>query len=329
VKPGTILVFGRSAVAELLDVDASIEVVERAFELQGLGVAPLPIALGIPADGGWFHVKAGLLGLERPYFAAKVNANFPENTARRRLPTIQGVIVLMDGETGTPLALLDSGEVTARRTAAATAVAARRLARSDARSVMICGCGAQAAAQLTALARVLPLERGFAYDLDSASADRFAAASTRALRIPVEAVRDLAATRLCDIIVTCTPSRSPFVGPEDVVPGTFIAAVGADSPEKQELQPALLAQSVVIVDLLEQCAAIGELHHALDRGLLDRAQVRELGAIVAGRLPGRRTADETIVFDSTGIALQDVAAAAWVYEAGLRSGGGVPVDLAA
>src|SRR5688572_11572494 len=177
VKPGTILAFGRSTVAELLDVDASIEVVERAFELQGLGVAPLPSALGIPADGGWFHVKAGLLGLERPYFAAKVNANFPGNTARRRLPTIQGVIVLMDGETGTPLALLDSGEVTARRTAAATAVAARRLARPDARSVMICGCGAQATAQLTALARVLPLERGFAYNLDSASADRFAAAS--------------------------------------------------------------------------------------------------------------------------------------------------------
>src|SRR5204862_3242611 len=131
-----------------------------------------PGVLGVPAsDGGGFHIKAaGLVG-ERSYFAAKTNANFPENPRRFGLPTIQGTIVLADASIGTPLAIIESGSVTALRTGAATAVAARYLARRDARTATIVGCGVQGELQLAAIATVLPLQRAWVLDTDHARAE--------------------------------------------------------------------------------------------------------------------------------------------------------------
>jgi ornithine cyclodeaminase/alanine dehydrogenase len=120
------------------------------------------------------------------------------------------------------------------------------------------------------------------------------------------------------------------VGLGDVSPGTFIAAVGADNPQKQELHPSLMAGSKIVCDILEQCAVMGDLHHALDAGLVTRSNVyAELGEIVAGQKTGRESQEEITIFDSTGIALQDVAAAAFVYEKAQRKGSGVRLDLAA
>jgi ornithine cyclodeaminase/alanine dehydrogenase-like protein (mu-crystallin family) len=136
------------------------------------------------------------------------------------------------------------------------------------------------------------------------------------------------AARESDVIVTCTPSRAPILGPGDVRAGTFIAAVGADHPEKHEIAPALMAASRIVVDILEQAATMGDLHHALAAGVLTRSDVHaELGEVVAGRKPGRRSPQETIVFDSTGMALQDVAAAAAVYERAVAEGRGLAVSL--
>jgi ornithine cyclodeaminase/alanine dehydrogenase-like protein (mu-crystallin family) len=133
-----------------------------------------------------------------------------------------------------------------------------------------------------------------------------------------------------DVCVTCTPSKKFFLCREAVRPGTFIAAVGADSADKQELEPALLAAAKVVVDILEQCATIGELHHALAAGVVTEDQVHgELGEIVAGQKAGRTSKDEIVVFDSTGTALQDVAAAAVVYEKALATNRGLRVDFAA
>jgi ornithine cyclodeaminase/alanine dehydrogenase len=132
-----------------------------------------------------------------------------------------------------------------------------------------------------------------------------------------------------DICVTCTPSKQYFLKREDVAPGTFIAAVGADNEEKQELDPALLPPSKLVVDLVEQCATIGELHHALDKGLMTREQVHaELGEVIAGTKPGRTSADEITIFDSTGTALQDVASAVIVYERAVAMGRGIKIDFA-
>jgi ornithine cyclodeaminase/alanine dehydrogenase-like protein (mu-crystallin family) len=121
--------------------------------------------------------------------------------------------------------------------------------------------------------------------------------------------------------VTCTPSRKALLSKDDLSPGTFVAAVGADSADKQELDPAILASARLVVDSLEQCASDGELHHALETGLLTRSAVHaELSELVAGRKPGRLSAHEITVFDSTGTAIQDVAAAALVYDKATREG---------
>ncbi len=132
-----------------------------------------------------------------------------------------------------------------------------------------------------------------------------------------------------DVIVCCTPSRRYYLGHDQVRAGTFIAAVGADGPDKQELEPILLARSTLVVDILEQCATVGELHHAIEAGLMTRQEVHgELGSIVAGRIPGRTTDEEITIFDATGTALQDVAAAVAVYRRARERGIGSPIDLA-
>jgi alanine dehydrogenase len=327
--PGQTLLLTRRDVAALLDLDTCIVAVERAFRLYGEGKTGAPGVLGVHVAGGGFHIKAGVLELGRRYFAAKTNANFPGNPTRHGLPTIQGVIVLADAERGTPLALMDSMEITTLRTGAATAVAAKYLARADVRTATIVGCGTQGRVQLRAVRAVRAVERVYACDRDAAAAERFAREMAAELGLDVRATADLTeGAHASDVIVTCTPSREPILGLGDVRPGTFIAAVGADSPDKQEITPALMASSRIVVDVLEQAATMGDLHHALAAGVLTRSDVHaELGDVVAGRKPGRCSSEETIVFDSTGMALQDVAAAVAVYERAVLAGRGLAVTL--
>jgi alanine dehydrogenase len=322
-------ILSRRDVLELLTLRDCIAAVEAAFRLHAEGRTFGPGVLGVPAQGGGFHIKAAGLVSDRSYFAAKTNANFPDNPRRCGLPTIQGTVVLADAQTGTPLAVMDSGSVTALRTGAATAVAAKFLARRDARSATIVGCGVQGEIQLAALAAVLPLQHAWVLDTDHTRAESLAARAEPKLGIRVEAGRDLgSALRQSDVGVTCTPSRRAFVAREDIAAGTFIAAVGADSQGKQELEPALLAASTLVVDVLEPCAAIGELQHVLAAGLMTRDQVHaELADVVVGRRPGRTHEDEITVFDSSGTALQDVAAAMVVYEKAQATGRGTEVKL--
>src|SRR5215467_4628509 len=226
------LILSRSDVLDLLSLPECIEAVERAFYLHAEGRTLGPGVLSVPAAGGGFHIKAaGLVG-ERSYFAAKTNANFPENPRCWGLPTIQGMIVLADAGNGTPLAVIESGSVTALRTGAATAVAAKFLARPDARTATIVGCGVQGEIQLAAITAVLPLQRVMLLDTDHARAEGLAArAAGRNNGVRLEAAKDLeAALRETDVCVTCTTSRHAFVQKNAIVPGTFIAAVGADNP---------------------------------------------------------------------------------------------------
>jgi alanine dehydrogenase len=331
MKPDGTLILKRSEVASLLSLGECIGAVEQAFRLNEEGQSFPPGVLESLTETGGFHIKgAGLKLAERTYYAAKVNANFPQNMSKWGLPTIQGVIALLDGESGYPLALLDSIEITALRTGAATAVAAKYLARPDSTVATICGCGVQGRVQLKSLAEVLLLEKVYAYDQIEALAGKFAAEMSAELNIELIAVTDLPrALGESDVCVTCTSSRRPFLMREHVRDGTFVAAVGADNPLKQELDPALLASSKVVVDVLEQCAKIGDLHHAIAAGVMGKSDVSaELGAIVTGRTPGRTSTEEIIIFDSTGTALQDVAAAAVVYEKALGTGNGGWLNLA-
>jgi ornithine cyclodeaminase/alanine dehydrogenase len=249
---------------------------------------------------------------------------------RSGLPLIQGTIVLCDAENGYPLALMDSIEISIVRTGAATAVAAKYLARADSRVATVCGCGNQGRVSLKALMKVRPLEIVYAFDSDHAQAQRFAEELSAELGIDVRAVNNLGeVVRGSDICVTCTPSKQPFLKREHVSPGTFIAAVGADNEEKQELDPTLMVSNKVVADILEQSATIGDLHHALEKGLVTRGDVHaELGEVIAGTKPGRVDTDEITIFDSTGTALQDVASAVIVYEKAVNAGIGLQLSFA-
>ena len=288
-------------VLQVLSLDDCIDAVERVFR-EGGEAASLAL--------GHFHAKTAIVGSR---YAAKINANFPSNPERFGLPTIQGLIVLSDAECGTPLAVLDSVEITILRTAAASAVAAKHLARRDARTLAIVGCGAQARAHVEALRRVRPIERVFAVDRDPSRAAR------------IGEVRDLDdAVAEADIIVTTTPSTSPFLERRHLRPGLFIAAVGADNPHKSELTPELISAANVVVDIEEQAATMGDLHHAIEAGTMSRDDVfGDLAAVVRGR--GRTSDEEIFVFDSTGTALEDVAVAAIAYERAVERGMGVEV----
>jgi ornithine cyclodeaminase/alanine dehydrogenase-like protein (mu-crystallin family) len=308
------LILKRGEVAALMDQAAWLEAAETGFAAAANGLAWSPSPLHVEGEGGGFHAKGAALRLDdRLYVAVKLNANFPANPAGRGLPTIQGAVLLCDGCDGRLLAILDSIEVTIRRTAAATALAARYLARPDSASILICGCGEQGRAQVEALAAVLPLRRAFAWDADGAKASAFAA--EMAPKLGLEVVRaDLAAATRCDVVVTCTPATIPFLSKAIVSPGTFVAAVGADSPHKNELHPDLFEGTRVVTDVTDQCLAMGDLRHAVAAGALGAADVHaELAELVGGAKAGRASPDEIAVFDSTGTALQDVAAAAFVY----------------
>lgn len=323
------LVLTRAHVLGCLDMAACIGAVEQAFRAEALGRTLPAGVLGTPAENGGFHVKTAGITEHRPYYAAKINANFPQNPARHGRPTIQGVISLHDAGTGEVLALLESGSITALRTGAATAVAAKYLARPDAASVGIAGCGVQAVSQLRALSRVRSIASVHAYDLDRAAAERFAQEIRDELACTVVVVRDLAtATESADIVVTCTTAREPILSARDVRPGAFIAAVGADSADKRELDSVLLSANKLVVDSLEQCAGFGELHQAIRDGLMSREDVHAtLADVVAGRRAGREGNSEITVFDSTGTGLEDVAAAAVAYERAIALGIGSVIRL--
>jgi alanine dehydrogenase len=316
-------------VANLLSIDECMVAVENAFALHANGKMMPPKVLGIHVDNGGFHIKAGVLAADKIYFAAKTNANFPNNSIRYGLPTIQGVIVVCDGVNGRLLSLMDSIEITILRTGAATGIAAKYLSLPAASVVTICGCGNQGKISLKAIMAVRRIKKVYAFDIDPLQTEKFAREFSREINVVSITANELHdALVQSQICVTCTPSKDPFIHAEDIMPGTFIAAVGSDNEEKQELYPELVAANKIVVDIAEQAATIGELHHAIKQGLTTIENIHaELGQIITGQKAGRETDREIIIFDSTGTALQDVAAAAIVYEKALINKTGTTMNF--
>ena len=331
LAPAAALIVRRSEVTGLMDSAAYLGAVEAGFRSYASGEASVPMPMHIPVANGGFHAKGALVVLDRAYVAVKVNGNFPGNLQRHGLPTIQGVVLLFDAADGSLLAVIDSIEITLQRTAAASALAARYLAREGANSIAICGCGEQGRAQLKALAGVASVRRVLAWDIDWEKARKFAHEMHEALGLEVTAVQSACdATLPSDIIVTATSAQTPFLTAACVRAGTFVAAVGADSPHKSELTPELMAASKIVVDVLSQCSVMGDLHHAIEAGLVTSADVHaELGDLVIGRKLGRTTPYEITVFDSTGVAIQDAASAAWIYQRAIAGNVGRSISLGA
>ena len=324
-----IILLNRTEILSRLSLKKCITAMEEAFKMHAEGQFLAPSLMHFEADGGEFHVKGGGLRQMGTWAALKAGGCFFQNQERFGLPNILGLILLFDGTNGRPLAVMDSADITALRTGATTALAAQHLAKVDAAVVTICGCGRQGAVQLDALLEVRPsIRRVYAWDQSHEAALAFLSARKGSLEvIPVQKLS--AAVPHSDIVVTCTPAKGWFLPKDLVRPGTFISAVGADSPDKQELEPALVASAKLVVDVLEQCANVGELHHALKANLTTRDNVHaQLGEVVAGRKCGRVDDQEIIVFDTTGSALQDTAAALVVYREAQSLGIGLHWDPA-
>jgi ornithine cyclodeaminase/alanine dehydrogenase-like protein (mu-crystallin family) len=320
-----VTILARDDLAALMRFSDYVDAVAEAFRLHSEGRAVLPPPMHIPADDGGFHVKAASLG---GYVAVKTNSNFPGNH-RHGLPTIQGAILLFEAANGVLLAMIDSIEITIKRTGAATAVAARHLARPDAHTATIVGCGAQGRVQLEALRHGLDIRRVFLFDNDRAAAETFAAeiAAERVLDVQVASTLR-SATLESDVIVTCTTACTPYLGAADVRPGAFIAAIGADNPEKSEIEPGLMAKARVVTDVTAQCAVMGDLHHAIHAGSMSTADIHaELGDLVSGHKSGRTTPDEIMIFDGCGLGIQDVAASARAYELARERHAGARIAL--
>lgn len=326
---GTLLLT-KSDIAALASLGDYAAAAETGFRAYAAGAVATPAPMEISGVGGAFHAKGASMNAGgRPLAALKLNANYPANRARFGLPTIQGAILLCDAETGVILAILESSEITLRRTAAASAIAMKVLARHDAETLLICGCGVQGRAHAEALTSVRAFKRIQAFDKNADAARAFCVAMSAQLRAEVEPAADFGmAARDSDIVVLATPAQRPILQREHLRAGGFIAAIGADNASKNEVAPDAIAAGVVVTDVTDQCALIGDLRAAIAAGAMTREAVRaELGDCLSGARPGRLGEDETLIFDSTGAAFQDLAAAALIYDRARAAGAGSLADL--
>jgi ornithine cyclodeaminase len=247
------------------------------------------------------------------------------------VPVGSGLVLVFDATTGFLAAVLfDNGYLTELRTGAAGALAADLLVRRRIGRAAVIGAGSQARFQLEALALVRRPESVAVFCRTPARSAAYAREMERRIGIPVTvAASAQAAVEGADIVITTTPSRAPIVRADWLGTGAHVTAVGADGPEKQELEPAALARAdKVVVDRLDQCLRLGELHHAVEAGLLAAGDVwAELGELAAGVKPGRQSDDEITVADLTGVGIQDAAVANVVVAEAVRRSAGRTLEI--
>jgi ornithine cyclodeaminase len=290
----------------------AVDAVREAFRADGEGRTHVPavINLDVPAHRGEFHVKTALID-DVPHVAVKVASGFYDNPAKG-LPSGAGLMAVFDAATGMPAALLfDNGFLTDIRTGAAGAIAADVLAPPQFDTVGVLGSGLQARHQIRCLRIVRRFTRIMAWSPNRAHLDAYVAEMQADGYDASAAATPEDVCRAADVIVTATPSRHPLVRAEWLRPGQHVTALGSDSPGKQELEAGCLVRAdLVVVDRLTQCAAFGELRHALDDGSLPPNRVHaELGEIVAGLKPGRTSDQQITIADLTGVGFQDTAIA--------------------
>jgi alanine dehydrogenase len=294
--------------------ERALEAVRDAFVHYARGEWTMPPKVYVPAyPAGDFRAMPALGG---GHALLKWVTSFPGNPGRG-LPTVMGLVLLSDASNGVLRAVLDAGAVTSLRTGAAAVLAAETLGRSDAESAAVVGAGVNGlAASRTFVARGREV---LLYDVDAARAEQ--AAHDLGARV---VTRDEALA--ADLLVTMTPGHEVLLSEGSLRPGQHVSLMGADGPGKAEIAVAELARVHVFADDWEQASHNGELVHAVEAGALERADVTELGAVLAGDAPGRLSDDEITVFDSTGLAIQDLAialAALDAYEANSEAFDGV------
>lgn len=313
------LVLTRSEVDRVATMALAVNAVESAFAAFGRGEASMPpkVYLSIEDHEGDFRAMPARLGSSAGIKWVNVHTH---NRKRYGLPTVMGVYVLNDPRTAFPLAVMDGTLLTALRTGAAGGVASKHLAAGSPRTIGFIGCGVQAPMLHDAHRVVFEGFESLVHDRNSETAERFAE------RIGGRAV-GLEEVAGADIVCTATPSRAPFLNADWVTPGAHINAMGADAPGKRELAIEVLKNAAVYIDDIHQATGSGEINVPLASGDFEVDDIAgTLGEVVAGSL-ARPAADTTTVFDSTGLAIQDVALAREIYEAARSAGIGTEIDL--
>ena len=304
-------------IKSLISPAAVVDAMAAGFAMYHAGRVVVPPVghLAFTAPPGDVHIKYGYIRDDSVY-VIKIASGFYENTALG-LPNNDGCMIVYSQQTGQMLAiLLDEGYLTDIRTAAAGALAARYLAPSDVQCIGIVGAGVQARYQLEMLREVTACRKVLVWGRHAERLARYQAEMSDQ-GFDVATTRNLAdVPATCNLIVTATPASAPLLMVSQIRPGTHITALGADGQGKQELDAAILAKAdLVVVDSLSQCAAYGELSHALKAGYLLEEDALTLGALASGEATGRSHPDQITLADLTGVAVQDIQIAKMVYEA--------------
>ena len=313
-------------IADLLTRDAAFDAVEKVFAAMARDEARnFPVvreALGhedaLYGFKGGFDQTGGVLGL-------KAGGYWPHNLERRGLINHQSTVFLFDPDSGRVKAMVGGNLLTALRTAAASSVSIRHLARKDARTLGMIGAGHQATFQLRAALETHAFDRVIGWNMHPEMLPNLAQVADE-MQVPFEAV-DLPSMVDADVIITITSSFAPSLLADHVSPGTHIACMGTDTIGKQEVETGLIAKATIFTDEVAQSVTLGEAQHAIKAGLMAEDQVHQIGSVIAGTHPGRTSADEITVFDGTGVGLQDLAVAASIVEVALARGEATVVPL--
>ncbi|MEM9350023.1 MAG: iminosuccinate reductase BhcD [Pseudomonadota bacterium] len=306
-------------VADMLTREAAFDAVEKVFAAMAAGDAyNFPVvreALGhedaLYGFKGGFDRAGGVLGL-------KAGGYWPHNLERRQLINHQSTVFLFDPDSGRVKAMVGGNLLTALRTAAASSVSIRHLARKDAKVLGMIGAGHQATFQLRAALQTHPFEKVIGWNMHPEMLPNLARVADE-MGVAFEAV-ELPGMADADAIITITSSFAPTLLAEHVSPGTHLACMGTDTKGKQEVEAALLAKSTVFTDEVAQSVSIGEAQHAVGEGLIAESAVNQLGAVINGAHSGRMSDGEITLFDGTGVGLQDLAVASSIVEVAIERG---------
>ncbi len=324
-----LIVLNDEEVAELVSFDENIRLIEKAFGDYNRGesyVMPV-IRERIEKHNGFFGIKSGYLA-KQEVLGFKAGGFWADNKDKG-LPNHQSAIMLFDPATGQPTAVIAANFVTQIRTAAIGAIGCKQLARQDSKVLTLIGAGQQGRNQLEASLKVLPsIKEVWVYDLYRASAEKVVndlQSEKHSIRLAESAEQ---ACRAADVIVTATSSFKAIVLNEWIKPGTHINAIGTDTRGKQELDPQIFGRAAVFVDNLAQCCYLGECQHAVDAGVISREMIRaELGELINKSKSGRTSSDEITIFDTTGVAIQDLATAGYALQEARKRGIGTIIKL--
>ncbi|HSE40384.1 MAG TPA: ornithine cyclodeaminase family protein [Acidobacteriota bacterium] len=313
------IIFREAEIKKVVNFPEAIASMEQAFASYSAGKANVPpvVHLDVPENEGEIHIKAAYV-LGTPTYTIKIASGFYKNK-ERGLPLSGGMMLVFNSENGFPLGLLlDNGYLTDFRTAAAGAVASKYMAPQNVKQVAVVGAGMQGRLQIEALTFVRNFQHVKVYDHKHTNVEHYLHdMQPRFEKIQFEPARSVEeAVKGSQIVITATPSREPLIPKDWIERGTHITALGSDGPHKQELEAKVFSiVDRIVADSIEQCIKLGEIHHAIEQGIIKRENIAgELGDVISGKISGRESDSEITVCDLTGVGVQDAFIAALAYQ---------------